>query len=509
MKTIRQMSWRVLLAFFARDSNRPTRKFASNGAKTVYGRAKNRLAIRTLVLPFFVTPLIVAVALFMENLDATIIATSLPAIARDLHQDPIALKLALTSYLLAQAVFIPASGWAADQYGTKKIFFYALLVFTCGSILCGLSSSLTQFVGARVVQGAGAALMTPVGRLALFRSVEKHDIVRAMAWLTVPALVGPMIGPPLGGLISTFLDWRWNFWINVPIGALGAFCARRYMPNFYGETRETFDFAGFALSGLGLGGLIFGLSILGRGFVALWLNLIIVGAGALFILLYIRHAREAKNPILDLKLLELQNFRASILGGFLFRVGVGATPFLLPLMLQLGFGMSPLESGLTTFVSSAGALMMKPVAARVLARFGFRDVLIVNGLLSALLLAAAGFFTATTPQAVMALTLFIGGLFKSLQFTALNALSYADVEETRMGKATALAAVAQQLAWASGVAVGAETIEFARRLGDGADFSPQLFAPAFFVVALIACGGIPIFLRLRGDAGAALARERA
>lgn len=460
-------------------------------------------------MPFFVTPLIVAVALFMENLDATIIATSLPTIARDLNQDPIALKLALTSYLLSQAVFIPASGWAADRFGTRKIFFCALLVFTLGSILCGLSSNLSQFVGARVVQGAGAALMTPVGRLALFRSVAKAEIVRALAWLTVPALVGPMIGPPLGGLISTFLDWRWNFWINVPIGALGAFFARKYMPDFYGEDREAFDFRGFALSGFGLGGLIFGLSILGRGFVGLALNLVVIGAGALFIALYIRHARRCRDPILDLSLLAIKSFRASVVGGFLFRVGVGATPFLLPLMLQLGFGMTPLESGLVTFVSSAGALLMKPIAARVLSRFGFRNVLTVNGAASAALLAAAGLFTPATPPLAMGVTLFIGGLFKSLQFTALNALSYADLEEGRMAKATALAAVAQQLAWASGVALGAETIDLTRRLSGDAGFSPQLFAPAFFVIALIACGGIPIFLRLRRDAGAALAGETA
>lgn len=460
-------------------------------------------------MPFFVTPLIVAVALFMENLDATIIATSLPAIARDLNQDPIALKLALTSYLLAQAVFIPVSGWAADRFGTRKIFFSALLVFTLGSILCGLSSTLAQFVGARVVQGAGAALMTPVGRLALFRSVEKHEIVRAMAWLTVPALVGPMIGPPLGGLISTFLDWRWNFWINAPIGALGAFFARRHMPDLFGEGPQSFDFAGFALSGLGLGGLIFGLSILGRGFVALPLNLALIGAGALFIALYIRHERRVAHAILDLGLLRIKTYRASILGGFLFRVGVGATPFLLPLLLQLGFDMSPLASGLTTFLSSAGALLMKPIAARVLSRFGFRNVLSVNGVLSAALMAAAGLFTAATPAAVMGLTLFVGGLFKSLQFTALNALSYADIDEARMGKATALAAVAQQLAWASGVALGAETIDVSRRLSGEAGFSPQSFAPAFYLVAVVACGGIPLFLRLRRDAGAALASQTA
>jgi EmrB/QacA subfamily drug resistance transporter len=214
------------------------------------------------------TPLIVACALFMENLDSTIIATSLPAIAADLHQDPIALKLALTSYLLAQAVFIPASGWVADRFGARKVFGAAIVIFTLGSILCGLSSTLPEFIAARVIQGSGAAMMTPVGRLTLFRSVERSEIVRAMAYLTMPALIGPILGPPLGGFISTYLHWRWNFWINVPVGVVGVILSALYIPDIRDEQVAGFDLKGFLLSGLGLSSLIFGLTVAGRGFIS-------------------------------------------------------------------------------------------------------------------------------------------------------------------------------------------------------------------------------------------------
>ena len=320
-------------------------------------------------------------------------ATSLPAIAADLHQDPIALKLSMTSYMLAQAVFIPASGWVADRYGTQKVFRAAIIVFTIGSILCGLSSTLPQFIAARILQGCGGAMMTPVGRLALFRSIERSEIVRAMAYLTIPALIGPMLGPPLGGFISTFLHWRWNFWINVPIGVLGVILTTLYIPNIREENIVAFDLRGFLLSGFGLSSLIFGLTVLGRGFIQRDAIFALILFGTVCMAIYIRHALKTENPILDLRLLRIKTYWASLVGGFFFRIGVGATPFLLPLMLQLGFGMTAFQSGLTTFVATAGALVMKATAETVLNRFGFRKTLVFNALISASFLALNGAFS--------------------------------------------------------------------------------------------------------------------
>lgn len=455
----------------------------------------------------FITPLIVACALFMENLDSTIVATSLPAIAADLHQDPIALKLSMTSYLLAQAVFIPASGWAADRFGARTVFRAAILVFTLGSILCGLSSSLPQFVAARIVQGCGGAMMAPVGRLALMRSVERSELVRALAWLTIPALIGPMLGPPVGGFISTYFHWRWNFWINVPIGLAGMVLVSLYIGEFRQENPAKFDSRGFLLSAISLSSLIFGLTVLGRGFIPVPAAGALVLFGLIGLLLYVRHARTATNPILDLSLFKVRTYRASVIGGSLFRIGAGATPFLLPLMLQLGFGMSPFESGLTTFVSTAGALIMKATAASVLQKFGFRATLLINGVLSSLSLAAVGLFGPDSPHALLMAALFVGGFFRSLQFTAMNALAYADIAETRLSKATSFYAVAQQLALSAGVTVAAGALEIARALSGGALGAAQ-FPPAFFGVALVSAAALLAFLPLPGNAGAYLSGHR-
>jgi EmrB/QacA subfamily drug resistance transporter len=454
---------------------------------------------------FFLTPLIVAVALFMENLDSTIIATSLPAIARDLKQDPIALKLAMTSYLLAQAVFIPASGWAADRFGTRRVFRTAMALFTLGSIFCGLSSTLHQFVAARIFQGCGAAMMTPVGRLTLFRSIDRREIVRAMAFLTMPALIGPILGPPLGGFISTYLHWRWNFWINVPVGVAGVILSSLYIPDIRDDKVPPFDGKGFFLSGFGLASLIFGLTVLGRHFIPIGVDLGLIGAGAILVGMYIRHAGSRPDPILDLGLLRIRTFWASVVGGFLFRIGVGATPFLLPLMLQLGFGMTPFESGMTTFVATAGALVMKATAQTALYRFGFRATLLFNALISSAFLALNGFFRPGTPQAVLLAILFVGGFFRSLQFTALNALAFADIAHERMSKATSLSSVAQQLALSCGVAVAAAVVETTRSFSPGGAIGYGDFPPAFFAVAAISAASALIFMRLPGDAGAVLA----
>jgi EmrB/QacA subfamily drug resistance transporter len=451
------------------------------------------------------TALIVACALFMENLDGTVISTSLPAIAIDLHEDPIALKLALTSYLLSLAIFIPASGWAADRFGARTVFRLAILVFTLGSIACGLSSTLPQFVAARILQGMGGAMMVPVGRLVLLRSVERSDMVRALAYLTIPALIGPIVGPPVGGFITTYFHWRWIFWINVPIGVLGIALATIFIEDIREANVWPLDLRGFLLSGIGLSLLIFGLSVAGRGVVPWTIIALMVLFGVSALALYVWHARRAAHPILDLKLLRIRTFRAAVTGGSLFRVATGSIPFLLPLMLQIGFGMNAFQSGLTTFISSAGAMAMKTTAPGILQAFGFKRVLIYDTLLSGLMLAAIGFFYPSTPIAVMMGVLLIGGFFRSLEFTSVNALAYAEIEAAVMSRATSFSSVAQQLSLSLGVAIGASVLQTLRWFRGGS-LEIADFQWAFLIMAVILTSAIASFIGLPEDAGSDLTR---
>jgi EmrB/QacA subfamily drug resistance transporter len=452
--------------------------------------------------PAVLTPFIIATALFMENMDGTVLSTSLPAIAADLHQDPIVLKLALTAYMLTLAVFIPASGWVADRFGARTVFCSAIAVFTFGSICCGASDSLGQLIAARIFQGVGGAMMVPVGRLVLLRSVEKSDIVRALAYLTIPAMIGPVLGPPLGGFITTYFHWRWIFWINVPIGILGIALALTFIENLREEKVVRFDFLGFFMSGFGLATFIFGLTLIGRGFVSAPINAAMIALGLASLAAYVRHARRDPNAILDLGLLSTPTFFSSCVGGFIFRVGIGAIPFLLPLMLQLGFGLSPFASGSLTFAAAAGAMAMKFSATAILRQFGFRRVLIVNAAVSGLFLASYGLFTQATPAWLILTALLLGGFFRSLEFTALNAIGYADIEPAKMSRATSFSSVSQQMSQTVGIAAGAaaiESIQFA--YGDG-QLVARDFGPAFFIVALISTASILIFARLSPDAGA-------
>ena len=341
--------------------------------------------------PLFL-PLVIASALLMENIDSTVIATSLPAIAVDLHVNPINLKLAFTSYLLTLAVLIPISGWCADRFGSRTVFRAAIAVFTLGSIACGFTNTLFGFVAARALQGAGGAMMVPVGRLIILRTVPKSDLVRALTYLTLPALIGPVFGPMLGGFITTYFHWRWIFWINVPIGFLGIALATRFIPDLREDDRPPLDLIGFVLSGLGLSTLVFGLTAAGGQVMPTLPDAGLILLGAVLMALYIRHAAHHDAPILDLRLLSLRTYRTSVIGGFFFRAGVGAIPFVLPMMLQVGFGLTPFESGSLTFASAAGALCMKFTAGPILRRLGFRNVLVSNAVISALIPRRLGAF---------------------------------------------------------------------------------------------------------------------
>ena len=387
------------------------------------------------------------------------IATSLPAIAADIGTNPLALKLALTSYLLSLAVFIPMSGWTADRFGARTVFTAALAVFMLGSIGCALASSLEDFVIARIVQGMGGAMMTPVGRLVLVRTIDKRELVNAMAWVTVPALVGPVIGPPVGGFITTYASWHWIFLINIPIGLIGIAFALRFIDPVRADDLEPFDASGMLLASLGVAGLAFGLSVAGLDLLPWTVVAALIGGGAVAMTLYVFHARKVKAPPLDFRLTRYPTFHAALIGGFLFRLGIGAMPFLLPLMLQTGFGMTPFQSGLVTFATAVGALGMKTVAARIIGTFGFRPVLTIVGVVSAVFLAACAAFTPGTPLVIIFLILLVGGFFRSLTFTSINTIAYAEVTARELSRATALMAVSQQLSISAGVAIGAAVVE--------------------------------------------------
>jgi MFS family permease len=376
----------------------------------------------------------------------------------------------------------------------------AIAIFTLGSILCGFSNSIAAIVFARIIQGVGGAMMVPVGRLVILRTVPKHEIVGALAWLTVPALIGPVIGPPVGGFIITYVDWPWIFWINIPVGIAGFILASLYIPDVRGEERVGFDRTGFILSAIGLAAFMTGSTTLGLGLLPMPLVGVLLVVGIALLVGYVMHSRRINNPILDLTLLRIPTFRHSLVGALLFRIGMGATPFLLPLLLQVGFGMSPFQSGLITFASAIGAIAMKFVAPPVLRRFGFRRVLLTNTIISAAFVTLPALFTPATPVSLMTGLLLIGGFFRSLQFSSINALSYADITSLRMSRATTLTSVAQQLSLSVGVSVGAIALEWTTSRNGGAILASDFWLP-FLVIGVISLSSLIPFRLLAQDAG--------
>jgi EmrB/QacA subfamily drug resistance transporter len=460
-------------------------------------RSKERLShvsVRT-------TALIVASALFMEQLDGTVLATALPTMARSFNVDPLQMNVALTAYLLSLAVFIPASGKVADRYGTRTVFRYAIGLFTVGSILCGLSNGLWQLVGARILQGIGGAMMVPVGRLVLLRSVERSELVSAMTWLMVPATIGPVLGPPVGGFLVTALSWRWIFYINVPIGVLGICLASLYIKDIKEAGRVDFDGIGLVLSGISLSCLMFGLELASRGETNLLATVGIVGAGVVTGVLYLRHSRRHPQPVLDFRLMRVKTFGLSVIGGGLTRISAGAVPFLLPMMLQLGFGMSALQSGLITFTSSAGSLLMKGAAKPILRQWGFRQVMMWNGITATVFLALIASFRPDWPVAAIYGVLLVGGFFQSLQFTAYNTIAYAEIDRTQMSSATSFYTTFQQLMLTLGICTAAAAL--AGSLVVTGHSHPLLtdYSVAFLVVAVVSLAAAPTCARFAPDAG--------
>ena len=444
--------------------------------------------------------LIIACALFMEQMDATVLATALPTMARDFGVPVTSLSSALTSYLLALAIFIPASGRMADRFGSKTVFRLAIMVFLVGSLLCGQAKTLPFLIAARFLQGIGGAMMIPIGRLVLLRSVAKEDMVQAMSWLIIPALIGPIVGPPLGGFIVTYLDWRWIFYLNLPVGVLGIVLVTRFIGQVRGDRPSPPDFAGFVLSGFSLGCLLFGFEMASRTG-ELDRALVLIAVGLLGGALYIRHARRCDDPILDLSLMRAPTFRLSVIGGSLTRITQGAQPFLLPLMFQVAFGMSAAVSGSITIATAMGSLAMKWLAPGVLRRFGFKTSMIVNGLIASGGYAVCGFFRPAWPIPVIFAVLAASGFFMSFQFTAYNTIAYDEIAPERMSSATSFYATFQQLMLSLGICVGAGALHLGMIVTHRATPGLGAFTLAFLVVTAISASAAFWNMRFADTAG--------
>ncbi len=444
----------------------------------------------------------------MQMLDSTVVATALPAMARALDSTPVRLNVAITSYLLAVAVFVPISGWAADRFGARRVFIAAIGLFTLSSIACAISQDLSQLVVSRVIQGMAGAMMVPVGRIILLRTVPKQDLLKAMSFLSIPALLGPVIGPPLGGFMVTYMSWHWIFLINIPIGILGIALVLRYVEDIREVGTPKLDWLGFLLSAVCLAALVSGFEAIGRDVMPplILIGLIALGLGCGF--LYRWHAQRSAHPILDLELMRIPTFAISTLGGNLCRFAVGATPFLLAMLLQVGFGLSPFAAGMITFASAAGALLMKFVATPIVQRFGFRRVLTVNSLLAGSFVAICATFTADTPVWLMISILLLGGFFRSLQFTGVNTLTYADISPERMSHASSFAAMAQQVGITLGVGVAAVTLNISMTLRGAETLDVNDVIAGFIVVGLLCAASFFSFRRLDPMAGSQLHGNR-
>lgn len=446
--------------------------------------------------------LVVAGAFFMENLDATVIVTALPQMAASFGVRPVDLNIGVSAYVLTLAVLIPASGWLADRFGARTVFSAAIAVFTAASVLCGMADSLPAFVAARILQGAGGAMMVPVGRLAVLRSASKAELLRAVATITWPGLAAPVLGPPVGGFITTYASWRWIFYLNVPLGLIAFALALWLVPDARSGERRPFDLLGFILTGGACFGVMFGVEDLTAADAKPLVASVWLLGGLLVGVVAIRHARRQAHPLLDLSALRYRTYGAAVIGGGFFRVCIASIPFLLPLMLQLGFGYDPFTSGLLVLAVFAGNLGMKPLTTPVLRRFGFRRTLLVNGVIVIVTTAVCALLGPGTPLPLMAALLFASGLARSMQFTSFGTIAFAEVPKERMAGANTLFNMLQQIAFGAGIAAGALGLRIAEAVrGTERPGLPE-FHIAFLLVSLLAVIGFVHLWRLPPDAGA-------
>ena len=452
--------------------------------------------------------LIVAAAFFMETLDGTVIATALPQMAATFRTDPVSLSIGMTSYLVALAVFIPVSGWVADRLGTRRVFAWAVAAFTLASILCALSTSVAQFTTARVFQGMAGAMMVPVGRLAVLRNTSKEDLVRAMAFIVWPGLIAPVIGPPLGGFLATYLSWQWIFLLNVPLGVAGIFLIRAYIPESAPQPRRPLDARGFVLSGLALSSLMVGVELLGHG--GRWqLGTVLIAASIALGAALASHLRRHPHPLIDPAVMAVQSFRTVMVGGTIARTAISAMPFLLPLLFQVGFGLNAFEAGMLYLASMLGNLGMKLVTTQALRHFGFRNVLVFNGALAGASIALCAVLSADTPVPAIVVVMLVCGMTRSMQFTGLTSMAFAEVPHPQMSTANTLFSTTQQMSMGLGIAVGAVLLHAtAAARGAGGAYDVTDFRVTFLLVGLLALSSLLSFVRLRRDAGAEVSGHR-
>jgi EmrB/QacA subfamily drug resistance transporter len=454
--------------------------------------------------------ILVATAFFMENLDGTVIATALPQMGKSFHVSPVDLNIGMTAYLLMLAVFIPISGWAADRLGARTVFVSAIAVFTGSSILCGLSHGIVTFTGARILQGIGGAMMVPVGRLVVLRTTEKHNLIHAIAYITWPGLVAPVVGPPVGGFITTYFSWHWIFFLNVPLGLIGLVLSTLWIPNLKEGKAKPFDWVGFVLSSTACVTFMYGAELVGRQNAAWGMTSLYLVSGLVLGALSVIHFRRSPAPLLNLDLLKIKTFAITIEGGSLFRIAISVSPFLLPLMFQVGFGLNAFQSGLLMLGLFAGNLGMKTVTTPVLRRFGFRSVLISNGILTALWMLGCAFLFPQTPRAAILGVLFINGLCRSMQFTCLSTLAFADVPKPDFSSATSFFSMITQMSMGMGVAVGAILLRVAGLLDGNSHGTPttkEFHVAFFFVAGLTALATLDTFTLPR-EAGAVVSGHR-
>jgi EmrB/QacA subfamily drug resistance transporter len=456
-------------------------------------------------------PAIIGAANLMMTLSATVIANALPKMATTLGVDPIQLSSTITVYMLAMAIFLPVSGWAADRFGAKRVFLAAIVLYALSCAACGFAQNVPELLAARFAEGAAGALVGPVGRLVLLRTTPKHDLVRAMSVLTMPSLLGPVIGPAIGGFIVTYMSWRWIFFLNLPIAVLGVILVTRYIDDIKEEDAARLDWVGMILTGIGMAAVVYGFENLGKANQPVWQTPALLGGGVAFLLAYARYARNVPHAILDLKLFRIPTFFSSVVGGTFMRMGVGATPFLLALLLQVAFGLSPLQAGLMTFASAAAALIMKTAAPPILNRFGFRNTLWINAVIVGASFMAYAVLQKDTPHWLIYGILLTGGFFRSLQFTALNGLGFADIEQPQMSRASTMSTIGQRLAQSIGVGLTATLLRFFQVPGQ--PLTAGEIAPTFWIIGCVALISAVFFFILPKNAGASLqgrpARARA
>ncbi|HIA8381657.1 TPA: MFS transporter [Klebsiella pneumoniae] len=460
---------------------------------------------------FSAPALLVAGAFFMEFLDGTVIATALPDMARDFGVTAVELNIGISAYLITLAVLIPASGWIADRFGARAIFTLALAIFTLASVFCGLSTEVHIFVAMRILQGVGGALMVPVGRLAVLRTTPKHQLIKAIATLTWPALVAPIIGPPLGGFITRYASWHWIFFINVPLGLAAIILSLRIIPDIRVTERRSFDLSGFITTSVAMVSLVTAMERLGDRQPQIWPTLALAALGFGCLLYSIRHFRRAAAPMVRLDALQVPTFRVTMYGGSLFRASISAVPFLLPLLFQVGFGMDPFHSGLLVLAVFVGNLTIKPATTPLIRWLGFRRLLLINGALNVCSLLACALLTPQTPVWAIMLILYLGGVFRSIQFTGVSTLAFADVPAAQMSDANTLFSTASQLAVGLGITLGAIGIRLGEQVGDWLHLTelPGIsFRLSFVFIALIYLVGMIDSLHLAKTAGSSVSEKK-